>query len=104
MSAVMAALRGARKVAAGAIPAALIAQLGLPALGGLLFLAVLVLAVACWVIGSRDRTERVSRMLLAWRGNVGCLAQDGAVPPPVPAARPPRRLWSRRIEVMPYQR
>lgn len=92
MSVVMAALRGACKVAAGMLPAALVAGLGLPALCGLLLLAVLVLAVACWVIGSRDRTERVSRMLLAWRGNVGCLAQDGAVP----AARPLRRLWSRR--------
>jgi hypothetical protein len=36
-------------------------------IGGLLFLAGLVLAVACWVSGSRDRIERVSRMLLAWR-------------------------------------
>jgi hypothetical protein len=38
MSAVMAALRDVGKVAAGAVPAALIARLGLPALGGLLFL------------------------------------------------------------------
>jgi hypothetical protein len=83
--AVMAVLRGVRKVAAGAASAALVTGLGLPALGGLVFLAVLVLGAACWVIGSQDRTERVSRVLLAWRGNAGCLARDGAVSPPAPA-------------------
>ncbi len=88
----MAVLRGAGKVAAGAVPAALLARLCLPALGVLVFLVVLVLGAACWVIGSGARTERVSRVLLAWRGNVGCLARDGAVP----AARPRRRLWPRR--------
>ena len=88
MSAVMAVLRRSGKVAAGAVPAALVAGLGLPALGGLVFLAVLLLGVACWVIGSKDRTDRVSRVLLAWRGNAGCLARDGAVPPPVPMPVP----------------
>jgi len=43
--------------------------------------------VTCWVIGNGDRTERVSRVLLAWRGNPGCLARDGAVLPSVPASR-----------------
>ena len=91
MSAVIVALKDAGKIAAGAVPAALLARLGLPALGGVLFLAVLVLAVACWVIGSGDRAERVSRMLLAWRGNADCIAQDT-----VPATRSPRRLSFRR--------
>jgi hypothetical protein len=41
MSAVMAVLRRVGKVAAGMAPAALVAGLGLPALGGLIFFAVL---------------------------------------------------------------
>lgn len=42
-------------------PAALVAGLGLPALDSLIFLSVLVLSVACWVIGSQDRTDRGRR-------------------------------------------
>jgi hypothetical protein len=94
--AVTAVLRWAGTVAAGIVPAALVAGLGLPALGGLVFLAILVLGAACWVIGSKDRTDRVSQMLLAWRGNADCLARPGAVSPSIPAARPRRRLWPRR--------
>lgn len=75
-------LKHAAKAAAGVLSAALLAGVGLPALGALVFLAVLVLMVACWVIGSGDRTERVSRILLAGRGDATCL-------PPVPTALPP---------------
>ena len=82
MRAAVAVLRRAGKVAAGTVPTALVAGLGLPALGALVFLAVLVTGAACWIIGSKDRTDRVSRVLLAWRGNAGCLARDGAIPPP----------------------
>jgi hypothetical protein len=92
----MAAIRRVGKVAAGAVSATLIARLGLPALGALVFLAVLVLGTACWVIGSKDRTDRVSRVLLAWRGNIGCLTRDSAIPPPIPAGRARRRLWPQR--------
>lgn len=90
--AVMAVLKGVGKIAVGAVPAALVARLGLPALGGLVFLAVLTAWIGCWVVRSDDRTDRVSRMLLAWRGDAGCLARDGAIPPSAPAARPRRRL------------
>ena len=48
-------LRHADKLAAGAVPVALVARLGLPALGGLVLLAILALGAACWVIGSSDR-------------------------------------------------
>ncbi len=48
---------------ARALPAVLVARLGLPALGGLVFVAVLILAAACWEIGSEDRTARLSRVL-----------------------------------------
>jgi hypothetical protein len=96
MSTMMAALRWACKVTTGVAPAALVVGLGLPALAGLILLAVLVLGVACWVIGSEDRTEHVSQMLLAWRGNANCLARDNADSPSAPAVRLRRRLWPRR--------
>ncbi|MFY9932486.1 MAG: hypothetical protein WAK82_31255, partial [Streptosporangiaceae bacterium] len=73
------------------IPRRCVAGLGLPALAVLVFLAVLVTGVACWVIGSTDRTERVSRMLLAWRGDARCLASVAAATPGPPA----RRRWPR---------
>ena len=88
MGAVVNVLRRAGKVAAGALPAALVAGLGLPALGALVLLFVAVLGVACWVIRSEDRTARVSRVLLAWRGNASCLAPGrGASPSPPPERR-----------------
>jgi hypothetical protein len=80
-------------VTARALPAVLVAGLGLPALGGLVFVAVLILAAACWEIGSEDRTARLSRVLLAWRGNARCLARDVAVSPSAPAARLRHRRW-----------
>jgi hypothetical protein len=61
-------LKHAGRTAAGALPAALLAELGVPALGALLFLVIMVLAVICWVIASGDRTDRVSQMMLARRG------------------------------------
>jgi len=93
-AAVKAMLKHAGRAITGMLPAALLAGLGMPALGALVFLAVLSLAVVCWVIGSGDRTERVSRILLAGRGNASCL-------PPGPAAssRPasqPRQTPARR--------
>jgi hypothetical protein len=80
--------RHAGKVAAGALPAALVAGLGLPALGGLIFLAVLMLGTACWVIGSEDRTARLSRILLAWRATP--TAWLPSAPPRCPHPRPAR--------------
>jgi hypothetical protein len=47
MSAVTAVLRRAGKIVAGAVPAALVVRLGLPALGAVVFLAVLTLGVGC---------------------------------------------------------
>jgi len=61
------------------------ARLGLPALGALVFLIILVVGTARWVVRSDARTERVSRVLLAWRGNASCLA-----PGALAAARPAR--------------
>jgi hypothetical protein len=69
------------RTAAGAIPVAAALRLGMPAFGALVLLAVLILAVACWVIGSQARTDRVSQLLLARRGTIT---------PPSPAALPAR--------------
>jgi hypothetical protein len=58
----------AARVAAGVLPAVAVARLGMPALGALVLLAVLILAMVCWVLASQDRTNRVSQILLAGRG------------------------------------
>lgn len=67
------ALRHTLHAALGVVPAAMLVRLGMPALGGLVFLIIATIAVACWVVGSGDRTERVSRLLLACRGDAACL-------------------------------
>ena len=89
----MALIRRAGKMAAGAVPAALVGRLGLPALGVLVFVAVLAAGVGCWVVRNDARTDRVSRVLLAWRGNPDRLP---AAPTLVTAPRPRRWAWPRR--------
>jgi len=86
-------LRRAGRVTAGVAPALLVAGLGLPALGALVFLAVLATGMACWVFGSDARTNRVSRVLLAWRGDPGCLGGASTAAPASPVPRPRRRPW-----------
>jgi len=56
------------------LPAAFLGRLGMPALAALVFLAVLALAVICWIIASGERCDRVNRMMLARRGDARCLA------------------------------
>jgi hypothetical protein len=63
----MAALKLAGKVAAGAVPLAQLARLGLPALVGLLAFAVLVLVAVCWILSSDARSDRVTQVLQAYR-------------------------------------
>lgn len=68
--------------AVGAIVSAMaVARMGMPALGALLILAALAVGVTCWVIMSQERTERVSRLLLASRGDARCLPKK-ATPEP----------------------
>jgi hypothetical protein len=81
-------LRRAGRAAARALPAALLAGLGLPTLGAVVFLAVGVLAVTCWVIASAERTDRVSQLMLARRGQPGG-PTPGAAASAAPASRPP---------------
>ena len=80
------ALKRAGGTAAGMLPAALLAQRGMPALAAVVFLAVLVLGVTCWVIGNPERSDRVTRMMLARRGDSRCL-EPGTSTPPSPASR-----------------
>jgi hypothetical protein len=87
MSRVTAVLTRTGRAAAGMTLAALVARVGLPALGALVFLAVLAAGVGCWVVGDDARAVRVSRVLLAWRGNPGCLNADIGV-----AAQDPQGL------------
>jgi hypothetical protein len=61
-------------------------RLGKPALAAVLFLAVAVLAVACWVIDSDACTGRVARLMLGWRGDARCL--DSAPSAPLPGQAP----------------
>jgi hypothetical protein len=65
----MSALKRAGRVTAGIVPAAALARLGLPALAAVVFLGVLALGAACWVIASSDRSDRVTRMIYARRGD-----------------------------------
>ena len=90
--AVTAVLKRAGKVVAGIVPAGMVTGLGLSALGTLVFPAVLAAGVACWVFGSDARTDRVSRVLLAWRGDPGSLASGGTELAP-PVRRPRRWPW-----------
>jgi hypothetical protein len=92
---VITALKRAGRAVAGALPVVLLVRLGLPALAALVLLGVLVLGVACWIINSGDRSDRVARMMLARQGNASCLTSKPA-PRPVPASRPRRRRPARR--------
>jgi len=93
------ALRHAGQAVAGVLPAAILARLGVPALATVVFLIVLVLAVACWIINSDDRTGRVARMMLAKQGDARCLGTGAPTPsPPTPL---PTSSFSVREEVPP---
>ena len=75
------ALQHASRGVAGMLPVALLVRLGTPALAALVFLAVLVLAVICWIIASSERCDRVNRLMLARRGDARCLAPPPSRPP-----------------------
>ena len=77
MGAVVNMLRWAVKVSAGAVPTALVPGSACPRWTAWSSPPCLMLGVVCWVIGSGTRTERVSRLLLAWRGTA---VEMGLVP------------------------
>ncbi len=84
----MSITRKASRIVAGILPMAVLARLGLPALAAAIFLCVLTAGVACWLFSNDARTNRVSRVLLAWRGNPDSLSTGGpAAPAPDPSHR-----------------
>ena len=68
------ALKRTGLMAAGMLPAAFLAEIGVPALTALVLIAVLTLAVICWILNSGDRSDRLIRMLYARYGDARCLA------------------------------
>jgi hypothetical protein len=84
------ALKHVGRAMAGVLPAALFVRLGLPVIVALVFLAVLVLGATCWVINNGDRSDRVTRMILARHGDTRCLA-TGSPATSSPSSRPRRR-------------
>jgi hypothetical protein len=91
----MTMLRHAGKVTAGALSAALVARLGLPALGALVFLAVLVAGVVCWVLSDDARAECVTRILSAWHEAIRSPEPDTPVISPPGSHRRLRGLQKR---------
>ncbi len=66
---------------------AAIAGLGYPAVALAGGLVVLALIAICWVVGSRDRTDRVTRIILGIRGDARSLYPP-ADPPALTAPGP----------------
>ena len=83
-------LKPAGRAAGGTLSVAALTQLSMPELAAVGLLVVLVLGVICWIISSDDRSARVSRMMLARRGDAKCL-ETSASPPPPPTARTRRK-------------
>jgi hypothetical protein len=98
------ALKPAARAAAEMLPAAVLARLGMPALAALVFLAVLVLGVICWVISSPHCSERVARLMLARRGNDRCLGADLPARSPLASADRWTSGLTRPGESLRYQR
>lgn len=74
------ALKYASRAAAGLLPAVLLVRVSMPVLVALVLIAVFMLGVICWVISSGDRADRVTRMILAGKGNAGCLTPSPSAP------------------------
>jgi hypothetical protein len=70
------ALKHASWVVAGLLPAALATRADWAMTASAVFLAVLGLAVFCWIIASADRSARLTRMILARRADARCLEPD----------------------------
>jgi hypothetical protein len=87
---VKAILKPAGRAAGGTLSVAALTQLSMPELAAVGLLVVLVLGVICWIISSDERSARVSRMMLARRGDAKCL-ETSASPPSPPKARARRQ-------------
>jgi hypothetical protein len=81
--------RSAGRAAAPVSVLALLAGLGMPAVAAAAGLAVLVVVAVCWVLASRERSDRVTRIILARHGDARCLYLSASAEhetPPAPAA------------------
>jgi Mg-chelatase subunit ChlI len=78
------------RAAAGVVPVAQLARLGMPALIALVALAVLMLVTGWWILADDARTARAVIVMQAWRGRLAFDA-DGR-----PAARDRKRRRRRR--------
>ena len=67
------AARHALRVTGAASAVAALAALGLPAVVVAAGLAVLLLVAVCWVLGSRERSDHLARIILGLRGDSRCL-------------------------------
>jgi len=68
-----------------------LARLGMPALAAVVFLVVLALGAACWVIADGDRSDRVTRMIYARHGNARSLVPRSTAAPAGASRRRPAR-------------
>jgi hypothetical protein len=66
--------------ALGVLIAWLAARAGVVAVGALVVIIIAALGIACWVIASKDRSDRVARLILAKHGDASCLQQAPARP------------------------
>jgi hypothetical protein len=57
-------------------------RLSWPALAAVVFLAALALGAVCWVVGSRERSDNVARIISARRGDIRCLPPETDRPTP----------------------
>ena len=89
------AVKSSGRLVAGLLPATLLLRLGMPALAALVLLAVLLLGVICWIIGSGDRSDRVYRMMLAGRGDARCLTPRVSAPSSLAPKKRPNSMQSK---------
>lgn len=66
-------LKNATRAATPLTLAGVTAALGYPAIAAAAGLFALALIAACWIINSNERTERLTRIILARHGNPTCL-------------------------------
>jgi hypothetical protein len=76
----------------GVLIASLAARVGVIAVGALVVIIVVAFGIACWVIASADRSDRVARLILARHGDASCLQAASAKPR---ATRPARARATR---------
>jgi hypothetical protein len=90
-------LRRAAKALTPLTAAGVTAAFGYPAIATAACLIIFTLTAACWIINSNERTERLTRIILARHGNPVCLPTSRQpYNPPAAAERRPHTRRSRR--------